>query len=220
LGYLEENIKYGRRLHGWTQSDLASKLNVRRTNVTNWETGTSKPSLDMLIEIANLFDFTLDEFLTSDLAASTPNSVHPIKNPVHLTKTTRAKTSLIPVAQQTDDLSDVLIGHVPEGWGFVYLPDIPAKALVFQYNGNAMMPVLKDQDGIVCTKVDSITNTKDDIVHVITTKQSAFYVAYTQKTEHGLKLIFANILEYNPITIPYEDVNEIWRVVRRITTVE
>lgn len=45
------------------QSDLAEILDVDRTAVGKWESGKSKPTVDMLILIANYFDVSTDYLL-------------------------------------------------------------------------------------------------------------------------------------------------------------
>ena len=46
-----------------TQIQLAELLNVTQSAVTKWETGESKPRAEKLIQLAKLFDCTVDELL-------------------------------------------------------------------------------------------------------------------------------------------------------------
>ena len=57
------NLKYYRRLHNMTQSDLAHKLNVTRQTISNYETQRSTVDLDMLIQIADIFEISLDDLI-------------------------------------------------------------------------------------------------------------------------------------------------------------
>ena len=52
-----------RRKEGFSQEDLADKLNVSRQTVSKWETGQSTPEMDKLILISKLFDISTDELL-------------------------------------------------------------------------------------------------------------------------------------------------------------
>lgn len=54
-----------RKQKGITQEELANKLYVSRTAVSKWESNRGYPSLDSLKDIANYFDVTLDELLSS-----------------------------------------------------------------------------------------------------------------------------------------------------------
>lgn len=62
-------IKLGNRLaqlrkdHGYSQEDLAEKLGVSRQAVSKWECGEASPDTDNLIELARLYNTSLDELL-------------------------------------------------------------------------------------------------------------------------------------------------------------
>lgn len=43
-----------------TQEKIADILNVSRTAYANWEIGRSEPSVDMLINIANFYNVSID----------------------------------------------------------------------------------------------------------------------------------------------------------------
>ncbi len=58
-----ENLKTMRKAKGYTQEELAIKLNVVRQTVSKWEKGTSDPSTSNLIAIAKLFHITPEELL-------------------------------------------------------------------------------------------------------------------------------------------------------------
>lgn len=49
-----------RNLAGLTQNDLASKLNVSGQTILNWENGIYEPKISQLIELADLFDVSVD----------------------------------------------------------------------------------------------------------------------------------------------------------------
>ncbi|MEK4122006.1 helix-turn-helix domain-containing protein [Lysinibacillus sp. FSL K6-0102] len=47
----------------WTQGYVADKLNVARTSYTAYENGTKQPTLETLLNMADLFDVTIDYLL-------------------------------------------------------------------------------------------------------------------------------------------------------------
>ena len=49
-----------------TQEDLAILLDISDKSVSKWENGSSKPSLDNLKKLSNIFDVTLDDLLEVD----------------------------------------------------------------------------------------------------------------------------------------------------------
>ena len=56
---LHENIRNLRKAKGWSQEELAIKLNVVRQTVSKWEKGLSVPDSQMLIRIADELDTTV-----------------------------------------------------------------------------------------------------------------------------------------------------------------
>jgi transcriptional regulator with XRE-family HTH domain len=60
---LSENIIILRKRYGFSQEELANRLHVSRQSVSKWESGQSIPDLDRLIEMAKVFDITLDELV-------------------------------------------------------------------------------------------------------------------------------------------------------------
>lgn len=61
-----KRIKQEREKRGWPQAELAEKLHVSRQSVSKWETGKNLPSIEVLINISDLFGITIDELLRSD----------------------------------------------------------------------------------------------------------------------------------------------------------
>lgn len=60
VGY---KISKERKLNNLTQDDLASKLFVSRQLVSKWENGTGIPSIDVLLELCNIFHITFEVLL-------------------------------------------------------------------------------------------------------------------------------------------------------------
>ncbi|WP_197115132.1 helix-turn-helix domain-containing protein [Facklamia lactis] len=54
-----------RKENGYSQEDLAEKLNVSRQTISKWEVGDTTPELERLVDISNLFSITLDELVLS-----------------------------------------------------------------------------------------------------------------------------------------------------------
>ena len=52
-----------RKQQGWSQELLAEKLNISRQTLSKWELGDSKPNIDNLILIRNVFDVTYEDLL-------------------------------------------------------------------------------------------------------------------------------------------------------------
>lgn len=53
-----------RKAKGWTQVELAERLNVSDKAISKWESGAGYPEFTMLPQLANLFDVSLDYLMT------------------------------------------------------------------------------------------------------------------------------------------------------------
>ncbi len=60
---INENIKSARKAKGFTQEEMAIRLNVVRQTISKWEKGLSVPDADMLIKIAELLEVPVTELL-------------------------------------------------------------------------------------------------------------------------------------------------------------
>lgn len=64
---LAEKIMKLRKQKGWSQEELALRLNVSRQSVSKWESMTSVPDLDKIIKISELFGVSTDYLLKDDM---------------------------------------------------------------------------------------------------------------------------------------------------------
>ena len=62
----KENLRNLREEKGMKQDALAEALNVSSKTVSHWETGYSEPSIAQLLQLADLFQITLDEFMKNE----------------------------------------------------------------------------------------------------------------------------------------------------------
>lgn len=72
-----------RKQKGFSQEELASKLNVSRQTISKWEIGDSTPDMEKLITISELFEISLDELVLGKVqTASTisPTDTPPVLN--------------------------------------------------------------------------------------------------------------------------------------------
>lgn len=60
---LHENLKAARLAKGYSQEELAAKVNVVRQTISKWEKGLSVPDAEMLIVLARALDTTVSALL-------------------------------------------------------------------------------------------------------------------------------------------------------------
>ena len=59
-------LKELRREKGLTQEQLAERFGVTNRSVSRWENGVNMPDLDLVIDIADYFEVSIDEFLDGE----------------------------------------------------------------------------------------------------------------------------------------------------------
>lgn len=64
---LGNNIKNLRKQKGFTQEELAIRLNVVRQTVSKWEKGYSVPDADILEKISDVFEVTVGDLLGKEV---------------------------------------------------------------------------------------------------------------------------------------------------------
>ena len=52
-----------RKQKGFSQEELANRLNVSRQTISKWEVGESTPDMEKLVAISDLFEISLDELV-------------------------------------------------------------------------------------------------------------------------------------------------------------
>lgn len=63
---LGEKIMELRKKNGWSQEEMAGKLNVSRQSVSKWESSMSVPDLDKILQLSELFEVSTDYLLKDD----------------------------------------------------------------------------------------------------------------------------------------------------------
>lgn len=58
-----ENLKILRKEKGYSQEQLAARLNVVRQTISKWEKGISVPDAELLIQLAEVLDVTVSDLL-------------------------------------------------------------------------------------------------------------------------------------------------------------
>ncbi len=57
---LADKIMQERKKQGWSQEELAERLDVSRQSVSKWESGLSTPDLDKIVSMSSIFGVTTD----------------------------------------------------------------------------------------------------------------------------------------------------------------
>lgn len=79
---LAVRLKNAREKAGYSQKDVAEKLNISRQSVSKWENGWTSPDIDNLILLSKLYGVTTDSLLKD----SSENTNHNFDSRLHTTE--------------------------------------------------------------------------------------------------------------------------------------
>ena len=78
---LADKIMTLRKKAGWSQEELAARLNVSRQSVSKWEGAQSIPDMDKVVQMSRLFGVTTDFLLKDELEIEEHTQSEPIDEP-------------------------------------------------------------------------------------------------------------------------------------------
>lgn len=67
---LADKILALRKSNGWSQDELAEKMNVSRQSISKWEGAAAIPDINRILELAKIFGVTTDYLLKDDIEAT------------------------------------------------------------------------------------------------------------------------------------------------------
>lgn len=74
---MNNRLKLLRAEHGWSQQDLAERLEVSRQSVNAIETGRYDPSLPLAFRIAGLFGLTIEQIFVDPASEAAADPLQP-----------------------------------------------------------------------------------------------------------------------------------------------
>lgn len=152
---LQKNIKAFRLQQGLTQAELAAKLGVDRSSVTQWETGVTTPRMKVITKLSTLFN-TTPSVLISDSSTLT-------KLPISGSTATLPLRTLGKVhagVMDDDTICDDEEIQVPERVVLAY-PD----AFLLRVEGNCMDRVIPEGSHVVVAPHKEPTNGSIVVIH-------------------------------------------------------
>lgn len=72
-----------RKQKGFSQEELANRLNVSRQTISKWEVGESTPDMENLVAISELFEISLDELVLNKVPEEADTSAQVVKSELY-----------------------------------------------------------------------------------------------------------------------------------------
>jgi transcriptional regulator with XRE-family HTH domain len=206
-----KNMKYLRKLRGWTQQEFASKLDIKRSLLGAYEEERAEPRIEVLEIVSEIFKLTLDELLLKDVS-DTKGSYLSKRRMQKLASGTN-EIQLVPVKAAAGYLAGYADPEFLDELNTFTLPMLaPGSYRAFEIVGDSMMPT-PSGSVIVGEKVDNLDDIKNNQTYIVISRNEGIVykrVMKNPKAKAKLTLISDNP-SYQPYVINSADVVEMWK---------
>lgn len=205
------NLKYLRKLRGWTQEEFANKLNVKRSLIGAYEEERADPRLDILEIVMDMFSLSLDELLLKDLS-DTGTSYWMKRRNQKIMSADRNLIHFVPVKAAAGYLAGYEDSEFIDELNTFTLPMLSGgNYRAFEIIGDSMLPT---QSGsiIVGEKVEALDDLKNNVPCIVVSKNEG--IVYKRIVKNNRVKAKVSLVSDNPQYQPYQinsaDIAEIW----------
>ena len=163
--YIGNQIKTFRKSAGFTQDELAKRLNTTKQTISRYEKGDRKANQDMLFELCDIFGVSIDDFFPSQnetLQSPTTSPIQTIYDQLHQPRQAKVLTYAERQLeeQNEEETKGNEVSEVIQLYSYDYY-DHPASAGTGQYLNDVRverieLPVDVDADFVIPIKGDSM----------------------------------------------------------------
>src|SRR5690242_10268114 len=212
-----QNLKYLRKLRGWTQEEFAAKLGIKRSLLGAYEEERAEPRIDVLEIVGDMFKLTLDELLRKELSDAKGNYLS--KRRAQKMAAATNDIQLVPVKAAAGYLAGYADPEFLDELNTFTLPMLaPGNYRAFEIVGDSMLPT-PSGSVIVGEKVDSLDDVKTTNTYIVVSRQEGIVykrIVKTGRSKAKLTLVSDNPA-YQPYNVDAEDVLEVWQAQMVIT---
>jgi transcriptional regulator with XRE-family HTH domain len=206
-----KNLKYLRKLRGWTQEEFSTKLGIKRSLLGAYEEERADPRIEVLEQVGEMFKLTLDELLLKDLGDAKGNYL--AKRRAQKMATGTNEIQLVPVKAAAGYLAGYADPEFLDELNTFTLPMLaPGSYRAFEIVGDSMLPT-PSGSVIVGEKVDDVEDVRNNNTYIVISRNEGIVykrVLKNTRAKNKFTLISDNVA-YQPYNINAEDVIELWK---------
>ena len=207
-----KNLKYLRKLRGWTQEEFASKLKIKRSLLGAYEEERAEPKLEVLEIVSSVFKLSLDELLLKEVGASKGGTYLEKRRQMKLA-TSIAEIQFVPVKAAAGYLAGYGDEDFIDELNTFTLPMLaPGHYRAFEIIGDSMLPT-PSGSVIVGEKVDTIEDVKTSNTYIVVSRSEGIVykrVLKNNRSKSKVTLVSDNP-QYEPYQVNAEDIVELWQ---------
>ena len=217
-----QNLKYLRKLRGWTQEEFAIKLNIKRSLIGAYEEERAEPRLEVLETISDMFKITLDELLRKDLSVTQGSNYLAKRRQLKLMSADRNVIHFVPVKAAAGYLAGYADSEFIDELNTFTLPMLSGgNYRAFEIIGDSMMPTPSGSI-IVGEKVESLEDSKNNLAYIVVSKNEGIVykrIVKSNKNKNKVTLVSDNPA-YQPYQVDANDIVEMWQaqtIINKVT---
>ena len=207
-----QNLKYLRKLRGWTQEEFAVKLGIKRSLVGAYEEERADPRIEVLEIVGDIFKLSLDELLLKDLS-NAGNSFLAKRRQQRMMSAERNLIHFVPVKAAAGYLAGYADSEFIDELNTFTLPMLAGgNYRAFEIIGDSMMPTPSGSI-IVGEKIDSTEDVKSDQAYIVVSRNEGIVykrIVKSNRAKNKLTLVSDNP-QYQPYQVNTEDIVELWQ---------
>lgn len=206
-----QNLKYLRKLRGWTQEEFANKLHIKRSLLGAYEEERAEPRIEVLEAVCDMFKLTLDEILRKDLSDNKANYL--AKRRAMKMAAGKAEIQFVPVKAAAGYLAGYADPEFIDELNTFTLPMLTGgNYRAFEIIGDSMLPT-PSGSVIVGEKVDNLDDMKNNAACIVISRNEGIVYKRVQrnnKQKNKLTLVSDNPI-FHPYTVNADEVLEMWQ---------
>jgi transcriptional regulator with XRE-family HTH domain len=206
-----KNLKYLRKLRGWTQEEFATKLQIKRSLLGAYEEERAEPRIEVLETVGEMFKLTLDELLLKDLADTKGNYL--AKRRAQKLAAGTNEIQFVPVKAAAGYLAGYADPEFIDELNTFTLPMLaPGQYRAFEIVGDSMLPTPSGSI-IVGEKIEDINDVKTNFTYIVVSRNEGIVykrVMKNNRTKNKYTLVSDNPT-YQPYQVNGEDILEVWK---------
>lgn len=211
MAIANRNLKYLRKLRGWTQEEFAQKLRIKRSLLGAYEEERAEPRIDVLEVVCDIFKLTLDEVLRKDLSDNKTNYL--AKRRAMKLASGRSDIPFVPVKAAAGYLAGYADPEFIDELNTFTLPMLTGgNYRAFEIIGDSMLPT-PSGSVIVGEKIESLDDVKNNTPCIVISRNEGIVYKRIQKngrTKNKLTLVSDNPV-FHPYVINTDEVLEMWQ---------
>jgi len=215
MSYAGKNLRYLRKLRGWTQEECANKLKVKRSLIGAYEEERAEPKLEVQKILCDIFKISFEDLLLKDMSNVKGTTYLDQRRKLKMASSGSAEIQLVPVKAAAGYLAGYADPDFLDELNTFTLPMLaPGHYRAFEIIGDSMLPT-PSGSVIVGEKVDDFEDVKNSNTYVVLSKNEGVVykrIMKNNRAKNKITLVSDNP-QYEPYNVNADEVLEVWKAV-------